>query len=181
MKLNDLLPFFGHSELNSDLAQLLKSAGASIQSLSPKTLRTEGSDAIELKSLGLELAFWERGGYERKIAAPPKDAGAAILVAAFAYGAGSKAFKPYTGPIPFSNGPIINRQDALREFGTPHETEEEDNVVEWDQWIKDGLQVRATYHNDSSLWNLSFSVPFKRQNKRAHSSNQQPLGGIREN
>jgi hypothetical protein len=160
MTLNDLLPFFGHSELNTNLDQLLKSAGASVQSLSAKTLRAEGSDAIELKSLGLELAFWEREGYERKMGAP-KDAGKAILAAAFAYGPGGKSFKPYTGPIPFSSGPIVNRQDALNGFGTPDVTEEDDDVVEWDQWTKDGLQVRATYNDDGSLWNLSFSVPFK--------------------
>lgn len=160
MTLNDLLPFFGHSEWDTNLDQRLKSAGASLQSLSAKTLRAEGSDAIELKSLGLELAFWEREAYERKMGAP-KDAGKAILAAVFAYGPGGKSFKPYTGPIPFSGGPIVKRQDALAEFGAPDVTEEDGDVVEWDQWIKDGLQVRATYHDDGSLWNLSFSMPFK--------------------
>lgn len=160
MTLNDLLPFLGHSELNTNLDQLLKSVGASIHSLSVKTLRAEGSDAIELKSLGLELAFWEREGYERKMGAP-KEAGKAILAAVFAYGPGGKRFKPYTGPVPFSGGPIVRRQEALAQFGAPDVTEDDDDVVEWDQWAKDGLQVRATYHDDGSLWNLSFSVPFK--------------------
>lgn len=160
MVLKELIPFFGHSELNANLDQLLKSAGANIQSLSAKTLRTEGSDAIELKSLGLELAFWERESYEQKIAAP-KDAGKGILVAVFAYGPTSRGFKPYLGPIPFSDGPITKREDALREFGAPQVTEVDNDMVEWDQWSKDGLQVRATYHDDGSLWNLSFSTPFK--------------------
>ncbi|MBT2118901.1 hypothetical protein KK141_11250 [Dyella sp. LX-66] len=159
MELDDLLAFLGYSELNTGLNQLLNSAGARIQTLSRKTLRIEGSDAIELKSLGLELAFWERETYERKIATP-KDTGKAIFVAAFAYGSGSKGFKPYQGSIPFSNGPITHREDALREFGIPAITEADD-VVDWDQWIKDGLQVRATYQDDGSLWNLSFSTPFK--------------------
>jgi hypothetical protein len=160
MTLNDLLPLLGHSELDANLERLLKSAGASVQSLSAKTLRTEGSDAIELKALGLELAFWEREGYERKVGAP-KDAGQAILVAVFAYGRASKSVKPYAGPVPFSSGPIATREDALREFGTPELTEEDDDVVEWDQWTRQGLQLRATYQEDTSLWNLSFSVPFK--------------------
>lgn len=160
MTLNDLLPFLGYSELDAGLDQLLRSAGANIQSLSAKTLRAEGSDAIELKSLGLELAFWEREGYERKMGAP-KDAGEAILAAVFAYGPGSKSFRSYTGPIPFSSMPIVKRQDALTAFGMPDLTEDDDDVVEWDQWIKGGLQVRATYHDDGSLWNLSLSVPFR--------------------
>ncbi|MFM9924884.1 hypothetical protein VLK31_17965 [Variovorax sp. H27-G14] len=160
MTLHDLLPLLGHSELDASLEQLLKSVGASARTLSDKTLRTEGSDAIEFKPLGLELAFWEREGYERK-AATPRDAGKAIFVAVFAYGPGNKSFKPYVGPVPFSKGPIATREDALREFGTPMLTEEEDDVVEWDQWLKEGLQVRATYQDDGALWNLSFSVPFK--------------------
>lgn len=160
MTLNDLLPFLGHSELDTHFEQLLKSAGASMQSLSPKTLRTEGSDAIELKPLGLELAFWEREDYERKMGAP-KDAGKAILAAVFAYGPGGKSFKPYQGPIPFGSGPVAGREEALAAFGPPDSTEEDDGVVEWDQWTKEGLQVRATYNDDGSLWNLSYSVPFK--------------------
>ncbi|MFK3781773.1 hypothetical protein [Agrobacterium sp. NPDC089420] len=159
MTLNELLPFLGYSELNSGLAKLLETAGANIRSLSPRTLRAEGSDAIELKTMGLELAFYEREYYENKCATP-KDAGEAIFVAAFAYG-GGKAFKRYVGPVPFANAAIGNRQDALREFGAPHRTEEEEGLVEWDQWIKEGIQVRATYHDDGALWNLSFSVPFK--------------------
>jgi hypothetical protein len=160
MTLNELLPFLGHSELDTNLEQLLKSAGASMQSLSAKTLRAEGSDALELKPLGLELAFWEREGYEQKMGAP-KDAGQAILAAVFAYGPGGKRFKPYTGSIPFGSGPVAGREAALAAFGPPDTTEEDDDVVEWDQWIRDGLQVRATYNDDGSLWNLSYSVPFK--------------------
>jgi hypothetical protein len=160
MTLNELLPFFGCSELDAGLAQLLKSAGANIASISKKKLRSQGVEGIELHAQGLAMTFNEREDYI-KTYAEPKDAGEAILVAAFAYGAGSKTFKPYTGPIPFSKGPIANRQDALREFGTPHRTEEEDDVVEWDQWIKDGFQVRTTYRDDGSVKVVSLTIPFK--------------------
>lgn len=149
MILNKLLPFFGYSELNDDLAKLLEMAGGNIDSLSRKTLRVEGSDAIELKAIGLELAFREREGYERKFATP-KDSGEAILAAVFAYGAGSKTYAPYEGPIPFGNGKILNRSDALREFGVPIKTEkdEDNDAIEWDQWLKEGLQLRSSYRDD---------------------------------
>lgn len=158
--LHELLPFFGASELDAGLAHLLKSAGSDIGSISKKKLRVQGMEGIELHAQGLALTFNEREDYFETYGTP-KDAGEAILVAAFAYGAGSKKFRPYTGPIPFSDGPITNRQDALRQFGAPHQTEEEDGVIEWDQWIKDGLQVRTTYRDDGSAKIISFSVPFK--------------------
>lgn len=161
MTLNELLPFIGCSELNAGLGQLLKSAGANIASLSMKKLRSQGVEGMEIHAQGLALTFNEREDYIRTYA-EPKDEGEAILVAVFAYGAGSKTFKPYQGPIPFSKGPIANRQDALREFGTPLRTEEEDDVVEWDQWVKDGLQMRTTYRDDGSVKVLSFTVPFKK-------------------
>ena len=120
----------------------------------------QGVEGIELHAHGLALTFNEREDY-LETCGTPKDAGEAILVAAFAYGAGSKKFRPYTGPIPFSDELITNRQDALRQFGAPRQTEEEDGVIEWDQWIKDGLQVRTTYRGDGSAKIISFSVPFK--------------------
>lgn len=160
LTLHDLLPFFGASELDAGLARLLESADSGIGSISKKKLRAQGMEGIELRDKGLALTFNEREDYLETYGTP-KDAGEAILVAAFAYGAGSKTFRPYAGPIPFSEGPIASRQDALREFGTPHRTEEEDGVIEWDEWIKEGLQVRTTYRDDGSVKIVSFSVPFK--------------------
>jgi hypothetical protein len=34
-------------------------------------------------------------------------------------------------------------------------------VVEWDQWIKDGFQVRTTYRDDGSVKVVSLTLPFK--------------------
>ncbi len=160
MTLNELLPFLGASELDAELARLLKTAGSDIGLISKKKLRAQGMEGIELHDRGLALTFNEREDYIETYGTP-KDAGEAILVAAFAYGAGSKTFRPYAGPIPLSKGPIAHREDALRAFGAPQQTEEEDGVVDWDQWIKDGLQVRTTYRDDGSVKNISFSVPFK--------------------
>jgi hypothetical protein len=160
MTLHELLPYFGASERDAGLARLLQSAGSDIGSISKKKLRVQGMEGIELHDKGLALTFNEREDYLETYGTP-KDAGEAILVAAFAYGAGSKTFKPYTGPIPFSKGPIASRQAALGEFGAPHQSEEEDGVIEWDQWLKDGWQVRATYRDDGSVKIISFSVPFK--------------------
>jgi hypothetical protein len=157
--LNDLIPFIGCSELDDGLVQLLKSAGANISSSLKKRVRSQGMDGIELLAKGLALTFNEREDYINTYA-EPKDDGEAILVAVFAYTSG-KRFNPYMGPIPFTKGPVVNRNDALRELGTPHRTEEEDGVIEWDQWIKDGFQMRARYRDDASVKIISFTVPFK--------------------
>jgi hypothetical protein len=160
MTLTELLPFIGCSELNAGLAELMKSAGGSISSLSMKKLRSQGVEGMEFHAQGLSLTFNEREDYIRTYA-EPKDAGEAILVAVFAYVAGSKTFTPYTGPIPFSTGPVATREDALREFGTPARTEEEDDVIEWDQWLKDGFQMRARYRDDGAVKIVSITLPFK--------------------
>ncbi len=160
LTLNELLPFIGCSERNAELDRLLKSAGKGIAALSMRKLRSQGVEGIELRPQGLALTFNEREDYIQTYA-EPKDEGEAILVAIFAYGAGGKTFQAYAGPIPYSAGPIVNREDALREFGAPLRTEIDEGVIEWDQWLKDGFQMRATYRVDGSLLRLSFTIPFK--------------------
>lgn len=161
MTLDKLLPYLGHSEQNPELAELLASVGFDVALMPGRVRRGAGFGHCELKSWGLELAFDSHTVYE-DWCGTPKDAGKAILLAVFAYDKPSKTREAYVGPLPFASGPIHDRHDALREFGPPVRTEEEDGVVEWDQWIKDGLQVRTTYDEDGSLRVFSCSTPFIR-------------------
>ena len=162
MKMNDFVPFLGCSELNVELVNILKSAGADIQSLSRKKLRSQGIEGLELRDLGLFLTFEERQSFERS-SGQPRDAGEAILAGVFAYGQGSKTYAEYKGAIPFSKGAVAVRADALREFGTPSKTEvdEDEDTVDWDDWFKNGLQLRCTYRADGSIKVISVSVPLK--------------------
>ena len=162
MYLNDLVKFIGCSEINFDLVELLASADYSIQNLPQKKIRSQGVEGVDFPSIGLSLTFKDRTAYETRNA-PAKDAGKAILAAVFAYGSGSEVFAPYAGPIPFSSGAIVNRTDALRELGPPLKTEvdEDDGIIEWDQWIKGELQLRAEYRADGSLIVFSFSTPLQ--------------------
>jgi hypothetical protein len=161
MTLDDLLPFLGHSEQDPGLADLLASVGFDVALMPGRVRRGSGHGHCELPSLGLELAFDFHTVFKDWCGAP-KDDGKAIFLAVFAYDRPGKKRQAYVGPIPFSGGPIHDRHDALREFGPPVRTETEDDVVEWDQWIKDGLQVRTTYHEDGSLVSFTYSVPFIR-------------------
>lgn len=160
MTLEDLLPLLGFSERTPDLINMLKPAGFDFGPAFMAKLCEQGMEGFESYATGLAITFNEREGYI-EAHAEPRNAGEAILVAVFAYGAGSKTFEPYRGKIPFSNGPVVDRQDAIREFGAPHRSEEEDDVVEWDQWIKEGLQLRTSYRDDGSVTNIMFAVPYK--------------------
>lgn len=156
MTLDELIPYLGYSERNAEFALLMAERGKPFTSFSRRDLRTQGMFGIELPTLGLALTFEGRNGYESHYALP-KDDGEFIFAGVFAYPGGSKTVRPYTGPVPFAKTPITSRADALREFGQPDETEIDDGVLDWDQWIKKGLQVRTTYRADSSLSNISIS------------------------
>jgi hypothetical protein len=159
MTLDKLLPYLGSSEQNRELADLLASVGFDISVMPGRVQRGAGTGHCELNSLGIELAFYFHTDYKSRFGAPKND-GKAILSAIFAHGNANKVRKAYVGPFPFSPGPIHNRHEALRGFGTPLRTEEDDGIVEWDQWMKSGLQVRTEYSEDGSLFVCMYSVPF---------------------
>jgi hypothetical protein len=161
MDLSEVVPFLGCSNVNPGLVELLRSAGADIGALSKKELRETGMDGIELKNKGLSLTFSSRDDYIETYA-EPTEAGDAILVGIFAYGAGSRSFKPYPGLIPFSRCPVTRREEALLEFGEPYHTESDDGEIDWDYWMKNTVQVGVFYRADASIKYVSFSVPFRK-------------------
>jgi hypothetical protein len=160
MELNALLPFLGHSEQDSGLSDLLATAGFDVSLMPGRAQRGGGTGHCELNALGIELAFQFHTDYKHSYGVP-MDGGKAILSAIFVYGQPAKKRKAYVGPIPFSSGPIHDRDDALREFGVPYHTEEEDGEIDWDHWMKGNVQVGAFYREDTSLKYVSFTVPLK--------------------
>jgi hypothetical protein len=160
MILQDLLPFVGCCELDPGFRRVMSEAGVALDDLSKAALRDQGMTGIELHDQGLALTLNERNDYIRAYA-QPRDQGQAILVAVFAYGPGSRSFSPYAGAIPFSQQAIADRTAALHAFGPPVESEDDDGVIDWDQWFKMGLQVRATYRGDGSLRHIMYSVPLE--------------------
>lgn len=104
MDLSEVVPFLGCSNSNPGLVEWLRSAGADIGTLSKKELRDTGMDGIDLKKIGLSLTFSSRDDYIDTYA-EPTEAGDAILVGIFAYGAGGKTTKPYVGSSPSAAAP----------------------------------------------------------------------------
>lgn len=160
MIVSDFLPYLGHSEQNDGLTTLLASLGFDVSKMPAKAQRGYGSASYELNGLGVELTFEFHTNYTQAYG-PPKDGGKAILAAIFAYDRPGTKRSAYTGAIPYTGGPIHNRTEALREFGVPFHTEQDDEEIEWDYWMKDGLQVGAFYRPDATITYISFSVPLK--------------------
>ncbi|MEI5681390.1 MULTISPECIES: hypothetical protein [unclassified Mesorhizobium] len=160
MELSALLPFLGHSEQNTGLSDLLATAGFDVSLMPGRAQRGGGTGHCELNSLGIELAFQFHTDYKHSFGVP-KDGGKAILSAIFAYDRPGKKRQAYVGPIPFSSGPIHDRNDALREFGDPFHTEQEDGEIDWDHWMKGDVQVGAFYREDATAKYVSFAVPLK--------------------
>ncbi len=160
MELSALLPFLGHSEQNTGLSDLLAIAGFDVSLMPARAQRGGGTGHCELNSLGIELSFQFHTDYKHSFGVP-RDAGKAILSGIFAYGQPAKKRKAYVGAIPFSSGPIHDRDDALREFNVPYHTELEDGEFEWDHWMKGDVQVSAFYREDETIEYVSFSVPLK--------------------
>ncbi len=53
----------------------------------------------------------------------------------------------------------MNRDDALTAYGKPDLTEEDDDEIDWDQWIKETRQVRTSYRSDLTISTILVSVP----------------------
>jgi hypothetical protein len=160
LELSEILPLLGHSEQHNNLSSLLATVGFNVTLMPGRAQRNFGTGHCELKSLGIELAFQFHTDYKSAYGMP-KDEGKVIFSSIFAYIKPSKGRKAYEGLLPFSSTPVNNRHDALREFGSPFHTEQDDGEIDWDYWMKDGVQVGAFYREDSTIKYVSFSVPLK--------------------
>lgn len=160
MNVSEILPFLGHTEQSAGLSSLLLSTGFDVAQMLGRVQRGHGVGHLELKPLGIELAFQFHTDYKETYGTP-EDEGKAVLSGVFAYDKAKKDRKAYNGPVPFTRGPLRNRSDALREFGVPYHTEQDDDEIDWDYWLKGGVQVGAFYRPDTTIEHLSFSVPFK--------------------
>ncbi len=160
MQASVFLPYLGCSEQDADLSSLLATIGYDASKLAGQAQRNSGYAFCELKSEGLDLAFYFSTVYEPRFGAP-RDGGKAILccVSVYPNGRTSEKKKPYEEPVPFSGMPVRTRDEALRAFGDPYETQEDDGDIDLDHWSKDGLQIGASYRSDLTIDHIGFSLP----------------------
>ncbi|OWQ84460.1 hypothetical protein CDN99_24535 [Roseateles aquatilis] len=134
--------------------------GAAPTELSQKRRREIRAGFVLLKEVGVVMAFASSDAYAADHGAP-KGAGGQVLSAVFYYPEGSEEVEPYEGHAPFAAGPVTTREDALREYGEPSDGEEEEGVVEWEQWLVDGLELTADYADDGAVLTITVSPPIE--------------------
>jgi hypothetical protein len=160
MDANALIAFLGHTNGNSNFKALLGSNGISSE-LAIKKLKSEGMAHIEAKALGLEMVFDEIDGFRRKRREPNEDGGEGVLSGVVFYPNGSKSYSEFVGSTPFGLKDMKTRDEFHRIFGSPLKTEDDDGQLEWEQWLRDGKQIRATYREDGTIKLVSISIPLK--------------------
>ena len=157
MKLEKFSELLGWTTTDADLVSAVKSYGVSVEDLSKSELSETGQDFLFLKAEGLELSFSPRARFT-VTRGEPKGSGPVVLTGMFYRPTGSDDVDPYQGPAPFAKESIQSREDALRLYGKPEKTEEDDGEIDWDQWKFEGFQVRV-YYRGPEIHSISVSVP----------------------
>ncbi|ANH67316.1 hypothetical protein [Mitsuaria sp. 7] len=158
MNIEDFHQLLGLSNTDQELVAAIAEHGGNVADLSAKNIRELGTDYVNLSEKGLSLAFQSRARFEDS-RGTPRGEGPYVLSGMFYYPHGGTDLSTYAGPAPFASDSVRNREDALRAYGEPSRTEEDDDEIEWDQWSKDGRQLRTSYSEDLQIDTVSVSVP----------------------
>lgn len=122
--------------------------------LSQRQLRAIRAGFVAFKDLGVVLSFSEREDYVEDFG-EPRGAGTQVLGALFYYPEGSEEVDAFEGVAPFADEPVPTREDALRAYGEPDDADEEDGVVEWEQWQLEGYDLSLDYAEDGAVLTLT--------------------------
>lgn len=158
MNIENIHQLLGLSNTDAQLTAAIEAHGGTVSELSPKTLSSEGSDFVHLKAKGVSLTFVPRAAFQLK-RGEPRGGGPYIFAGAFFYPAGDDHVDGYAGIAPFGQSAVTTRESALRVYGAPQRSMEDEAVFEWDQWTFDGRQVRTYYRDGALVDNISVSVP----------------------
>ncbi len=161
--LPDLHHLLGLTDLDPPLVAALLAhtapAGAPVPTeLSQKRRKEIRAGFVLLKDAGVVMSFTPRETHAVDFG-EPLGAGTHVLSALFYYPEGSEEVEPYTGHAPFAEGPVDTREQALAAYGAPSDGEEEEGVVEWEQWQLDGRELTADYADDGAVLTLTVALP----------------------
>lgn len=160
MNADQLFVLVGMTNTDPEVMNAIKACGGSVEALSPKKLKDLTIDFVQLNELGVALAFTPREFYARNYR-DPIGAGPYAMSGVFYYPNGTAKVSAYRGAIPFAEGPVRTREEALTAFGGPRETEEEDGDIYWDIWMRDGHQIKVDYNDALAVKTVLVSFPMK--------------------
>jgi hypothetical protein len=150
INLKSIEQLFGFAMKSAEAKRVLSENGF-VAEYSTKKLKQLGTVHLVSEPRGIELAFSERSAFIENYG-DPKTEGDAILSSIFVYPIGTKTYSKFVDPIGHGIDGCVTRADALRALGKPNATEEDDGVVEWDQWVLSDKILRATYQDDLSIY-----------------------------
>lgn len=162
MNAEDLHLVLGMTNTDQPLISAIAEHGGNVADLSAKNIRELGTDYVNLGEKGLSLAFQSRARFEDS-RGQPRGEGPYVLAAIFYYPNGGTDLSPYSGPAPFVSEPLRNREEALSAYGEPTRTEADDDEIDWDQWGREGRQLRANYREDLTIDTVSVSAPMAKK------------------
>lgn len=157
----DLPKLIGLTELDAPLVAAILQYAPGVEGateLSQKRKKEIRAGFVMLKELGVVMSFSPRESHAADYG-EPQGAGEFVLGALFYYPEGSEEVDAFEGQLPFAEGEVVNREDALREYGEPADGEEEDDIVEWEQWLVDDFEVTADYDEDGTVLTLTVALP----------------------
>lgn len=150
MDLNKFFGLVGLTNADSVLVDAVSANGGSVDTLSAKKIQEITTDFVYLVDKGVVLSFVSNESYSLKYGAP-KGAGPFVMNGVAYYPHGSSKVASYDGVMPFAQGLVRHRAEAIEAFGQPEKTDDEDGPVYWDIWNKEGRMIKADYHDDLSV------------------------------
>ena len=162
MEAENLYLLLGLTNTDETLVAAIASQGGSVENLSPRNIRDLGTDYVNVQNKGISLAFQSRARFEETRGSPRGD-GAYVLTTIFYYPNGGEDLEPYMGQAPFASHSVSSRAEALLNYVRPDRTEEDDDEIDWDEWRKDGHQVRVSYFSDLTVSTILVSIPMMKR------------------
>lgn len=126
--------------------------------LSQKRKKEIRAGFVLLKELGVVMSFTPRETHAVDFG-EPLGPGTHVLSALFYYPEGSEEVEPYAGDAPFASTPVETREQALAAYGAPSDGEEEEGIVEWEQWQLEDRELTADYADDGAVLTLTVALP----------------------
>lgn len=160
MNPSQFVTLLGMTNSDESLIEGVKANGGSVSTISAKKMKEILSDFVVFNEIGVTLAFVPREAFKISYCDPRGD-GDYVMDGVFYFPNGSSSVLSYKGSIPFANGPVQNRDEAISAFGSPEFTEEEDGEIYWDIWRQEGLRIKVDYRDGGAVKTVLFSIPRK--------------------
>lgn len=158
ISIQNLISILGYPMMSEKAQSVLKASGFQ-PAYTPKKLKEYGSVHLVLEEHGIDLDFCDKKTAKEKYVGIQED-GDAIFIGIFLYPNGASDYKKISFPIGFGADDCLSREDALRTFGTPSQTWEDEGIVEWDRWTIDNFTIAADYSETQkiSIWTISLKI-----------------------